>query len=392
MSFGVLTILVLAGLAGPLLGARGRVLVPVVVGELLAGLVLGRTGFRWLHPDQPATAFLAEIGFAMLMFTAGLHVPLREPALLRELRRGAGAAALVGVLAVGAGWLAAQLAGVGHPAIYAVVLGSGSAAVLIPAIQEFRLLESSPALAVAAQVAVADVCSIVAVPLVIRPGHAWHALFGIALVTTCGVAALLALRLLGGRAWVHELRQRSKHRVWALDLRLSLLALFALCWITVRTGASILIAGFAVGLVVAAVGGPKRLSRQLVGIAQGFFVPLFFVVLGARVDARALLHHRGLVELALLLVALNVAIHLVGAVMTRQPVASGLAATAQLGVPAAVVSLGLPRGLLSAGAAAAIMVAALASIAISTAGIALLARLANAGGVEPGIGLGEPRV
>ena len=41
MSFGILSVIVLAGLAGPLLSASDRVLVPVIVGELLAGLVVG---------------------------------------------------------------------------------------------------------------------------------------------------------------------------------------------------------------------------------------------------------------------------------------------------------------------------------------------------------------
>jgi len=71
----------------------------------------------------------------------------------------------------------------------------------------------------------------------------------------------------------------------------------------------------------------------------------------------------------------------VTALATRQPVAAGLAATAQLGVPAAVVSLGLQEHLLSAGDRAAIMVAAIASIATSGAGVALLAR--RAGGAAP---------
>jgi Kef-type K+ transport system membrane component KefB len=376
MSFGVLTVIVLAGLAGPLLGAGGRVLVPVVVGELLGGLLVGRTGFRWIHPDEPTLAFLAAIGFAMLMFSAGMHVPLREPALLRCIRRGALAALLVGGLAVGAGWLAARLAHVGHPGIYAVVLGSGSAAVLLPTLAEFRLLGDGTAMVVAAQVAIADVASIVAVPLVLRPQRAWHALLGAALVVICSIAILLVLRAMRAHGWIRELRRRSKKRAWALDLRLVLLVLFTLCWISVRTGGSILIAGFAVGLIVAAVGGPKRLSRQVTGIAQGFFVPLFFVVLGARIDVRTLVHQRNLVGLVVVLVAVDIAIHAVGALGTRQPVAAGLAATVQLGVPAAVVSLGLQEGLFSAGVGAAIMVVALASIGISTVGVAILARRA----------------
>ena len=47
-------------------------------------------------------------------------------------------------------------------------------------------------------------------------------------------------------------------------------------------------AGFGVGLVVAAIGGPKRLSREVLGLGQAFLVPLFFVLLGARIDLRAL--------------------------------------------------------------------------------------------------------
>ena len=168
MSFGVLSVIVLAGLAGPLLGASGRVFVPVMVGELLAGLVLGASGFRWLNPDQPTTAFLADIGFAMLMFAAGMHVPIRHPALLPRIRRGALAALLTASLAIAAGVMAARVTHVGHPGIYAVVLASGSAAVLVPCLDEFGLLHDGTALVVAAQVALADVASIVAVPLVLR--------------------------------------------------------------------------------------------------------------------------------------------------------------------------------------------------------------------------------
>ncbi len=374
MSFGVLTVIVLAGLAGPLLGSGGRVPVPVVAGELLAGLLLGRSGFGWLRPDEPTLAFLANIGFAMLMLSAGMHVPLRQPAILARVRRGALGAVVGGLLALGAGWAVTHLVHVGHPLLYAVVLGSGSAAVLVPCLEEFGLLDDPVALTVAAQVALADVASIVLVPLVLRPARAGVALLGLVVVTACAGLLLVVVRSVHTRSWVHRLRQRSKERDWALDLRLSLIVLFALCWVTVRTGASILIAGFAVGLVVAAVGGPKRLSRQVTGIGQGFFVPLFFVVLGARVDLRALIHRRSLVELALLLVLLDVALHVLAALATRQPFVAGLAATVQLGVPAAVVSLGLQEKVVSAGVGAAVMVAALASIVVSTGGVLLLER------------------
>src|SRR5262245_55993759 len=103
MSFGVLALIVLAGLAGPLLAVGRRAVVPVVVGELAAGLVIGTTGTGWLDPGDPTVAFLADVGFAMLMFEAGMHVPIRQPGIGRGLRRGAIAAVLVAALAVPTG-------------------------------------------------------------------------------------------------------------------------------------------------------------------------------------------------------------------------------------------------------------------------------------------------
>lgn len=374
MSFGILAVIVLAGLGGPLLSSSGRVLVPVIVGELVAGLVIGRTGFGWVHPEDPTTAFLASIGFAMLMFTAGMHIPVREPELAKRLGRGAAAAGVAGLLAVGAGVASARIAGVSHPAIYVVILASGSAAVLVPSLHEAGLLDQSEGLVVAAQIAIADVAAIVAVPLVLQPNRATHALLGALAVACCAVLLYLAIRQLRGATWIRRVRLISKRREWALDLRVSLLVLFGLAWLATRTGTSVLVAGFAVGLVVAAVGGPKRLSRQVTGVAQGFFVPLFFVVLGAQIDLRAFGTHASLIGLAALLIGFNVVLSVGAALVTRQSVGAGLAAAVALGVPAAIVALGLQQKVISPGIGAAIMVAALASIGVSGVGVALLHR------------------
>jgi Kef-type K+ transport system membrane component KefB len=374
LSFGVLSLIVLAGLAGPLLSSSERVLVPVIVGELLAGLVVGRSGFGWVHPAEPTTAFLAAIGFAMLMFVAGLHVPVRQPSLGRELARGAVAAGLVALLAVGGGWLTARITGVGHPGVYAVILASASAAVLVPSLDEAGLLDRSEGLVVAAQVTIADVAAIVAVPIVLQPSRTTNALFGALAVSASAVALYFVARAFHQASWVLGMRRLSKEREWALDLRLSLLVLFGLAWLATIIGTSILIAGFAVGLFVAATGGPKRLFRQVTGLASGFFVPLFFVVLGARIDIRALSTSGTLIGLALVLIAFDVGLSVAAALLTRQPPAAGLAATVTLGVPAAVTALGLQEGVISPGVGAAIMVAALASIATSGIGVSILHR------------------
>jgi Kef-type K+ transport system membrane component KefB len=373
VSFGTLVLIVLAGLGGPLLGVATGRFVPVVVGEILAGILVGPAVLGTVHPANATISTLGEIGFAMLMLTVGMHLPLSDRRLAPAARKGGLLAGLVCVLAVPAGLLAADIAGSGHAAIYAVVLASGSAAVLLPAVEETGLA-GAEVLGVMAQVTIADIVTILAVPLVLQPGRVGHVVLGGVLVAGAAALLFVAARLLASREWVHRLRHVSKERRWALDLRLSLLVLFVLAWIAQRGGTSILIAGFAAGLMVALIGGPKRLSTQVRGIADGFFVPLYFVVLGAQLDLAGLVRHPAMLALAGALAVLNVAIHLLASALARQPVAGALAATAQLGVPAAVASLGLAEHLISPVVATAIVLAALVSLAVCTLGVDMLTR------------------
>jgi Kef-type K+ transport system membrane component KefB len=278
MSLGTLALIGICGLCGPLLSAGARGAIPVVVGEILAGVVIGHAGFNAIDTSNPTLTFLADIGFAMLMFNAGLNVPLRDERVRSSLGRGTLTAGIVTILAVAAGLLVSRIGATGHPAIYTVLIASGSAAVV----------------------------------------------------------------------------------------------LFGLSWIAERTGASLLIAGFGAGLMVAALGGPKRLSTEVLGVAGGLFVPLFFVVLGARVNLRGLAQDPAMIGLALALVGLTAGIHVFVARVTRQPAAAGLLASAQLGVPAAIVALGLPEHVITSTQGAAIITASMISLAVCSVGAAAL--------------------
>jgi Kef-type K+ transport system membrane component KefB len=381
MSFGTLVAILLAGLGGPLLGVIGRGFVPVVIGEILAGILVGPAVLHVVEPTDPTTSFLGEVGFAMLMLTVGMHLPLRDRRLSDALRDGALLAATVFVLAIPGGLLAADVAGTGHAAIYVALLASGSAAVLLPALQETG--STGPQImTVMAQVTIADVLTILSVPIVLQPARIGHAALGGALVAAAVLLLLAAARLLGDHPWVHHVRHLSKWRHWALDLRLSLLVLFLLAWIAQKGGTSVLIAGFGAGVTVAIVGGPHRLSTQMRGVADGFFIPLFFVVLGAQLDLGGLLGHPAMLGLAAVLTVLNVAIHMSAAALRGQPISGALAASAQLGVPAAIASLGLAEHVLSAEAATAIVAAALVSLGVCTLGVDRLVRQ-GAASVEP---------
>ena len=103
MSFGILALIGICGLCGPLLSVAGRGAVPVVIGEILAGVIIGRTGLRIIDTSNTTLIFLSDIGFAMLMFSVGMSVPLHDQRVRASIGRGALCAGVVAVLAVGAG-------------------------------------------------------------------------------------------------------------------------------------------------------------------------------------------------------------------------------------------------------------------------------------------------
>jgi hypothetical protein len=110
------------------------------------------------------------------------------------------------------------------------------------------------------------------------------------------------------------------------------------------------------------------------------------VLLGARLDLRALADSHRAVILAVALAALAIGVHVAVSALIRAPWAVGLLATAQVGVPAAVIALGLPAHAVIEAQAAAIFCAALVSTGATAAGAAVLRGGAGGAGGARGAG------
>lgn len=378
--FTLLTVLTLAGLAGPLLGFGRRGLIPVVIGELIAGAVLGRTGFGAIDPTmQPLPAFSA-LGFAMLMFSAGTHVDIASPAIRQGFVRGVGAFVVVAVAAIPCAVLIDGALGVHHTALLAVLIAGSSAALAFPIIDERGLTGSNISFLIA-WVAVADSVTVIVMPLTLTgSANLALAIAGDAAIVAAGVVVLQIGERLSRLAIAAEGRNESIARAWALQERFAILLLLGLSSIAERTGASTLVAGFLAGMILIRLREPGRVAVQLTGIANGFFVPLFFVLLGAELNLRALVTEPSRILLAVALAAAAVITHVIAARLRghERYVATGLAASAQLGMPAAAASLGLSTGLLTPAVAAALVAAGCLTLIPATVGSLLLA-----GGAAP---------
>ncbi|MCW2786050.1 MAG: cation:proton antiporter [Marmoricola sp.] len=372
MSFTELSVICLVALTGPLLALRKGWHLPVVLGELIAGVILGRTGFGYLDAGNQTFSYLADAGFALVMFVAGTHVPVRNPAIRPALRTGVVRAVAVGVVATVLGFVLAEAFDLHHAALYAVLMASSSAALILPIVDSLGL-GGDPVLQLLPQIAIADAACIVALPLVIDPSHAGRAALGAVTVIAAAAVAYVVLSYFersGVRAKVHKI---SEDRSFAVELRVQLTILFALAGLAVTMHVSIMLAGFAFGLVVASIGEPRRLAKQLFAVTEGFLGPVFFVWLGATLQLRELGSHPRLILLGICL-GLGATVAHLAVRATKQPTPLGLLATAQLGVPVAAATIGQQLGVLVPGEASALMLGALVSIGVAVLGGSLAAR------------------
>ena len=383
MSLGEFALILAIGLAGPILAVPRRLGIPVAVGEILLGVAVGRTGTGWINPSDPVLSFLASAGFALVMLVAGSHVPLRDAALRHALRRGGLLAAATGALAVPAGYGVAALAGTDHALLYAVLFASSSAALVMPVIDDEHL-DSSPILATIVHVTIADTACIILLPLVEEPARAGAAALGVLAVLGAGAVLYLVTRWLQSTGALARMHKLSRRRNFGLELRVQLIALFALAGLAQQLGVSVMLAGFACGLSLAAQGEPRRLARQLFAVNDGFLGPVFFVWLGASLDLRALAEQPRMIALAGALALGALTVH-AAARLLGQPLPLAILAGAQLGVPVAAVTIGTHNNLLSSGEGGAIMAAALVSVATTSIAAAFAARAQNRG-QEPAAG------
>jgi Kef-type K+ transport system membrane component KefB len=374
VSFLDLAIVCVVALAGPILATPRRWHLPVVLGELLAGVVLGASGFGVLDATDPTFAFLGNCGFVLVMFVAGTHVPVRDPRLRTALRTGVVRAVLVGVAAVLLGYAVAQLVGTSHALLYAVLMASSSAAIILPTVDSLGL--AGPDLVeLLPQIALADAVCVVLLPLVIDTAHVARAALGGVVVIAAGVVLFAALRWVEGSGVRNRVHHVSEDRQFAVELRVSLALVFAMAALAIEVHVSLMLAGFVSGLAVAAVGEPRRVAKQLFAVTEGFLGPLFFVWLGASLQLRHLVDHPSMIVLGLCL-GVGAALAHLTAVVLRQPAPYALLATAQLGVPVAAATVGGQLHVLEPGEGAALVLGALVALAATVVGGSLAARSA----------------
>ena len=362
MTLSAIALVLAVGLIGPALASWQRGHIPVAVGEILVGVLFGPGGLHAIPVGDPTLTLLESIGFALVMLVVGSHLNVRafgDRVIARHALR-------IVLLNLGAAVVIAfviqAITGYANVPLFALLLTSSSAAIVLPVLDAIDGTRDTRVLI--ASVTIADVSSIVGLPLIMRSGNPGQTTIVALAIAGIACVGFRALRAAHRRGTLERFRDFSTQHRFGLELRISLLVVIGLAAFASHYHVTVMIAGFAVGIVIAAVGAPQRLAGQLFAVTEGFFSPVFFVMLGTSLDVRHMLTDARGMALAVALSVGTVLVHLTSRVLGL-PVPQALMSGAQLGVPVAAVTIGAAAGTLTAVESSAILTAALVSILIT---------------------------
>ncbi|UNK71550.1 cation:proton antiporter [Microbacterium sp. H1-D42] len=369
-ALGLVLIPLLAVIAPILARAIGPVLrIPVVVFELVLGIIVGPAVLGWVHPTEIIGA-LSEFGLAMLFFLAGTEIDFAAIG-RRPLARASLGWLLSIALGIGVGFLIAPGDGM---IVVAIALSSTALGTLMPILRDAGEMTTPFGRAVTAIGTVGEFLPLIAISIFLSVRSAPLATVVLLVFVALALLAVYAARRIPhGR--LHAFVNATLHTSAQFGVRFVLLLVAALVALSVWLDLDMLLGAFVAGAVwrivmsSASEKDAEQVESKLEGIAFGFLVPIFFLYTGVTFDLQALFASPLAMALVPLLLIALLVIRGAAAQFSATRDMSGrdrtaLALLAATGLPiiVAVTAIGVDQGMLETDVAAALVGAGMLSV------------------------------
>lgn len=284
---------------------------PSVIGELLAGLLLGPSVFGWLWPEAQAMLFppapeqkalidgIAQFGILLLLLLTGMETDLK---LVRRVGRAAATISLAGILvpfvcgfALGQFLPESLLPHAEQRLVASLFLGTAlsisSVKIVAVVVREMKFMRRNVGQIIIASAVIDDTLGWIIIAIIFSLAAKGHVDMASLAQSVIGTLAFLVISLTIGRRIVFRLiRGANDHLVsTAPVITVILLLMGGMALITDIIGVHTVLGAFVAGILVGE--SPiltRQIDEQLRGLISSLFMPVFFGLAGLNADLTVL--------------------------------------------------------------------------------------------------------
>lgn len=261
-----------------------RMGVPAVIGQLLAGVLLGGAGLNWVHPDILVHDF-SEIGVILLMFLAGLESDI---SLLKRYFRPGMLVALLGIVfpmlfgyATGVGFQSSPT----EAFFFGIVLAATSVSISVEVLKELNVVNTKEGSTILGASVVDDILVVLVLSLSLSflGGESSQAtLLPVTLLVELIYFVLIFLLV----KWIAPFLLALAEKLFANSavIIMSLIICLGMAYLADLVGLSSVIGAFFAGIAVSQTKVREEVEHSVEALGYAVFIPVFFVSVGLEVD------------------------------------------------------------------------------------------------------------
>ncbi|GGE04171.1 sodium:proton antiporter [Marinithermofilum abyssi] len=268
--------------------------IPVVVAEIAAGLVLGKSGLQIIQQDQ-LLELLSMLGIIYLMFLTGLEVDFE---LIQKSRNQKGSANPLTISLLGFGgifvlsfllaWVFSLFGIVEDAFFMTLIISTISVSVTLPVLKDKGLLEVPLGQSILLTAVIADFITMILLAVYVAFKKSSEGVMSTLLLLLFFVVFFVVYRL------IQIMKPRKlAEKIQKETISISTRGVFALILFFVAlsegVGAENILGAFLAGVIVSLLSPKREFVRQLNAFGFGFLIPIFFVMVGAKLDLIGLL-------------------------------------------------------------------------------------------------------
>lgn len=345
-----------------------RLRMPAIVGEILAGFLIGPAVLGWIAPNSVISA-LADLGVLFLLFRVGLEVKTSE------IVRVGGTATLVAILGVIApfflGW--GIMAVWGASRVESIFVGAAmvatSVGITAQVLASKGLLDHKASRIILAAAVIDDVLGLLVLAVVSSVAKEHLNVLGLLITASLAIGFTVLITKWGSAAAGKLIpRVQARLRTGEVEFNLAMVFLFSLALLAVHAGIAAIVGAFLAGMALSDTVGER--VRDLTHGVTELLVPFFLAGIGLQMELSAF-QNKTTVWLAVTIVIAAVISKLIGCGMGALPL--GWADAARVGcgmvprgeVGMVVAQLGLTMGVIPKAVYAVVVFMAVATTLIA---------------------------